>query len=219
MPRPSKDDIDAGQAPYSKWFLSVYDFMILGLFCRYIWKCPSQNILDNYNQNISANHLDVGVGTGYHLDHCRFPAEKPRLALMDLNENCLKVTGKRLERYRPETYCGNVYEPFDTGTKRFDSVAINGLLHCLPGTMKDKGIIFDHAKQVLNPNGTVFGCTILNQGVEKGLAAKIMMRVTNNSQAFCNLEDGLNELKEEMSQRFEKVKVNVIGCMAIFSAQ
>ena len=85
--------------------------------------------------------------------------------------------------------------------------------------MKDKGVVFDHAKQVLNPNGVLFGCTILNKGVEKGLAAKIMMRVTNNSQAFCNLEDGLDDLKNELSKRFEKVEVYTIGCMALFSAQ
>ena len=219
MSSPTKDDIHAGQAPYSKCFLSIYDFMILGIFCRYIWKCPSKYILENYNQNVSLNHLDVGVGTGYHLDHCHFPSEEPRLALMDLNKNCLDATGKRLLRYTPEKYQGDVYEPFDVGPKPYDSVAINGLLHCIPGTMKEKGIVFDHAKQVMNPNGIVFGCTILNKDVKRGIAAKIMMRVTNNSQAFSNLEDGLDDLKDELSARFEDVKIDLIGCMALFSGR
>ncbi len=219
MANPTREEINAGQAPYSRFFLSFYDFLILGIFCRYLWKCPSQFIVDNYNRNISANHLDVGVGTGYNLDHCRFPSESPRLALLDLNQNCLDVTGKRLDRYSPEMYCGDVFEPFETGVDRFDSVALNGLLHCIPGTMKDKGIVFDNARGVLNPGGVVFGCTILGKDVERSTAAKMMMYVTNRNKAFSNLEDGPDELKEELSKRYKDINVEVIGCMALFSAR
>lgn len=219
MANPTREEIDAGQAVYNKFFLSYYDFLILGIFCRFIWKCPSRIILDNYNRNISANHLDVGVGTGYNLDHCRFPTDTPRLALLDLNQNCLEVTGKRLARYAPEVYCGDVFEPFDTGAERFDSVALNGLLHCIPGTMKDKGVVFDHARQVLNPGGVVFGCTILGKDVEKSKAARMMMYVTNKNKAFSNLGDGPGELKEELSERFKDVSVEIVGCMALFSAR
>ncbi len=52
-------DAKPGQAIYTRPFLTLYD------------------------QYVSANHLDIGVGTGYFLDHCRFPAANPRLALMD----------------------------------------------------------------------------------------------------------------------------------------
>ena len=216
---PSREDVNAGQAVYSKFFLTIYDFLILGIFCRFIWRCPSRFILENYNRNISANHLDVGVGTGYNLEHCTFPADKPRLALMDLNPNCLEVTGRRLERYSPEIYCGDVFEPFDTGAERFDSIALNGLLHCIPGTMKDKGVVFENAKQVLNPGGIVFGCTILNIGVKKSVAAKMMMQVTNKNKAFSNLQDGLDDLREELAKRYQDVSIDVIGCMALFSAR
>jgi len=192
--------------------------MILGIFCRFIWKCPSRIILDNYNKNISENHLDAGVGTGYNHDHCQFSSKTPRLVLMDLNQNCLEVTTKRLTRYSPGIYCGDVFEPFDTGSERFDSVALNGLLHCLPGTMKDKAVVFDHAKYVLKPGGAVFGCTILNKGVEKGVAANLMIFMTNRRKVFSNREDCLDGLKEELLKRFKNVSVNIIGCMALFSA-
>jgi 2-polyprenyl-3-methyl-5-hydroxy-6-metoxy-1,4-benzoquinol methylase len=219
MTNPTNEEIKAGQAIYSKLFLSVYDFMVLGILCRFVWKCPSRFILDNYTRNISANHLDVGVGTGYNLDHCKFPSKTPRLGLMDLNQNCLQVTGKRLERYSPEIYCRDVFEPFDTGSERFDSVALNGLLHCIPGTMKDKGVVFDNAKQVMNPGGVVFGCTILNKGVKKSVVAKLMLHIVNRKKVFSNLDDGLDDLREELSKRFENTSVDIIGCMALFSAQ
>ncbi|MCP3945146.1 MAG: class I SAM-dependent methyltransferase [Desulfobacteraceae bacterium] len=219
MTTPNKEAIKAGQAVYSRLFLSFYDFLILGIFCRFIWKCPSHFIVENYNQHISLNHLDVGVGTGYNLDKCEFPTQTPRLGLLDLNQNCLDVTGHRLKRYSPEVFCSDVFEPFDTGREKFDSIALNGLFHCIPGTMKEKGIVFDNAKQVLNPGGVVFGCTILNKDVKKGWAAKFMMKTTNDNKAFSNLEDGLDELKEELSNRFETVKINMMGCMALFSAK
>jgi len=219
MTNPTNEQIKAGQAVYSKLFLLFYDFIILKIFCRFIWKCPSRFILDNYNRNISANHLDVGVGTGYNLEHCQFPSKTPRLVLMDLNPNCLEVTAKRLERYSPEIYCGDVLEPFDTGYERFDSVALNGLLHCIPGTMKEKAVVFDNAKQVMKPGSVVFGCTILNKGVKKGVAAKLMILMTNRRKVFSNLDDGVDDLKEELSKRFKNVSVNIIGCMALFSAQ
>ena len=219
MTNPTNEAIKAGQAVYNKFFLFFYDFMILKIFCRFLWKCPSRFILDNYNRNISGNHLDVGVGTGYHLDHCQFPSNKPRLVLMDLNQNCLEVTAKRLERYCPEKYCGDVFEPFNTGSKGFDSVALNGLLHCLPGKMKEKAVVFDHAKQVLNPGGIMFGCTILNKGVKKNFAAKLMIFMTNRKKVFSNLDDDAEGLKQELSERFENISINIIGCMALFSAQ
>ncbi len=138
---------------------------------------------------------------------------------MDLNPNCLEVTAKRLERYSPKIYCGDVFEPFDTGSERFDSVALNGLLHCIPGTMKQKAVVFDHARQVMNPGGVMFGCTILNKGVKKGVAAKLMILMTNRKKVFSNLDDCPDDLKEELSKRFKNVNVNIIGCMALFSAQ
>lgn len=108
MPSISPERVQAGQALYTKVFLSIYDGFALGLNCRFLWKCPSHHMLELYNQYVSANHLEIGVGTGYFLDRCRFPTANPRLALMDLNPNCLEVSGKRLARYAPEIYWRNV---------------------------------------------------------------------------------------------------------------
>lgn len=77
------DQVEAGHAFYTKRALAVYDGAILGYFSRVAWKCPSGRILQHYNQHVSTNHLDVGVGTGYFLDRCRFESSSPRVALMD----------------------------------------------------------------------------------------------------------------------------------------
>jgi Methyltransferase domain len=93
--------------------------------------------------------LDVGVGTGYFLDHCRFPSHTPRVALMDLNRNSLDFASRRLTRYKPETYIRNVLEPVSIDAAKFDSVGINYLLHCLPGTIESKWAALDHLKTLI----------------------------------------------------------------------
>src|SRR5579859_657862 len=91
----------AGAAIYSRTILSVYDIGVLGFSNTFVWKCPTSQILSFYDDHVSANHLDVGVGTGYFLDKCEFPLESPRITLFDLNRNSLRATAKRIGRYKP----------------------------------------------------------------------------------------------------------------------
>ena len=103
----------------------IYDFAVLGLSNRLIWRCPTPRLVEHYNRHITANHLDVGVGTGYFLDRCRFPSAAPRIALMDLNQNALDYASRRIARYKPKTYVRNVLEPISIEAAAFDSVGIN----------------------------------------------------------------------------------------------
>ena len=144
-------EVEAGQVVYTRNLLSIYDVIVLGLSNRYIWQCPSALIEEHYNENVSSNHLDVGVGTGYFLDRCHFPTHNPRIALMDMNANALEFTSKRIKRYQPETYKQNILENGSTPTESFDSVGANYLLHCLPGAIGDKAIVFDNLKNLMNP--------------------------------------------------------------------
>jgi hypothetical protein len=70
-------DSYAGQKTYTPLLLAFYDLGVIGLSNSYIWKCPSSRLLEHYNQHVSGAHLDIGVGTGYFLDKCRFPTAQP----------------------------------------------------------------------------------------------------------------------------------------------
>lgn len=199
--------------------LALYDYVVLGFFCRFVWRCPSRHILGLYQSHITANHLDAGVGTGYFLDHCRFPSSQPRLTLLDLNPNSLEVATRRLVRYRPKTCRANVLEPLKIGEPGFDSVGVSGLLHCLPGTMREKAVALDHLKAVLNPGGVLFGATLLGSGVEAGWAARRAMRYFNAKKIFTNQNDDLDSLKDELKQRFPEISVRTVGCMALFTGR
>ena len=118
------DVVAAGAAIYSKPFLSVYDLYVLGFSNTFVWQCPSRLILDFYNAHVSGKHLDVGVGTGYFLDKCKFPTQHPTIVLADINTNCLQITAKRLQRYSPTTHIANVLELLQIGAADFDSIEL-----------------------------------------------------------------------------------------------
>jgi 2-polyprenyl-3-methyl-5-hydroxy-6-metoxy-1,4-benzoquinol methylase len=199
--------------------LAIYDVLVLGLSNRWIWKCPTPRLLAHYDRHISVNHLDVGVGTGYFLDRCRFPKATPRIALMDLNRDALQFATRRIARYRPETYVRNVLEKIDFDGAKFDSLGVNYLLHCLPGDMAMKARALDFLSPLLNPGAVVFGSTLLQGGVAHGFAAQRLMAFYNSNGIFSNTQDDLETLTRELGMRFSAVSVETVGCAALFSAR
>lgn len=210
---------NAGQAVYSKNTLSFYDFIVLGISNRFLWRCPTEQLLSHYNHHVTSNHLDVGVGTGYFLDHCKFPNSSPRLALMDMNQNSLAYTSHRVARYQPESLQQNVLLPIETEIKKFDSIAINYLLHCLPGTITSKAVVFKHLKPLMNPGATLFGSTIVQGNAPRNRCAQQLMNLYNRKGIFSNQQDCLEDLRSELNQTFALVEIKMMGCVALFSAQ
>src|SRR5262244_13795 len=104
------EDTRKGAAAYTPLTLALYDLAVLRFSNSFVWRCPTHVLLDFYHQHISDKHLDIGVGTGYFLDKCRFPSTAPRIALLDLNPNSLAKSAKRLRRYNPSCYMGNVLQ-------------------------------------------------------------------------------------------------------------
>jgi SAM-dependent methyltransferase len=209
----------AGIALYSRFTLAIYDWWFLGYNHRFLWECPAYYVLDFYNQHVSTNHLDIGVGTGYFMDKCKFPGSNIRLALMDLNPNPLKTASKRLSRYKPEVYQRNVLEPFGINAPAFDSIGMTNLLHCLPGNLKAKNIVFEHAKAVMNPGAVLFGTSILYKGVKHNVSATLAIKACNKIGIMANMNDSLEDLQESLKRSFSDSTINVIGCEALFWAR
>ena len=210
---------EAGHAVYTRRVLAHYDLLVLGLSNRFIWRCPTRNLLDLYDRNVSSNHLDVGVGTGFFLDRCRFPSTPPRLALMDLNPNCLDVARRRVARYEPSIHRADVLRPIALDTPPFASIGLCYLLHCLPGSMDAKALVFDHLKPLLAQGGVVFGATLLHDGVDRNWAARRLMALYNAKGIFGNAGDDLATLKLALADRFSDSEIRVIGCAALFTAR
>jgi hypothetical protein len=208
-----------GQRIYTSALLRVYDLWVLGISNSLIWKCPTRKMVAHYNTYVSAHHLDVGVGTGYYLDHCKFPVKKPKITLADLNRNSLEWSAKRIRRYEPEIAKLDVFESSSFPQSPFHSIGIQYLLHCLPGDMKDKEKVFTNLKPHLSVNGVIFGATILGKELERSKAAKKLMRFYNSKRVFSNEQDSLSLLNQVLRDNFRRVSIETHGCVALFSAR
>jgi SAM-dependent methyltransferase len=215
----AKDQRKLGHGAYSALTLRYYDVAVLRLSCRLLWRCPSRVVLDFYQGNVTANHLEAGVGTGYFLDRVTFPSPEPRLMLLDLAEPSLRYAARRLARYKPETRRADVLAPLEDRPAPFDSIGLNFLLHCLPGPISRKAAALDTLGSVLEPGGTIFGSTLLARGKTVPLQGRAWMRFYNSMGVFDNGDDTLDDLRAALEARFDDVSVEMTGALAIFSAR
>jgi SAM-dependent methyltransferase len=210
---------EAGTAVYTPLTLQAYDLWVLGLSNRFAWACPTPRLQEHFERHVGARHLDIGVGTGYFLAHCRFPADTPRIALADLNPASLAAAASRIRHLQPSTHMVNVLEPFSLAGAPFDSVSMNYLLHCLPGPLAAKAPAIRHATQQLAPGGVLFGATILGQGVRHNAFGSVLMSLYNRRGIFGNRDDSLAALRELLARELEDVAVKLVGRVALFSGR
>jgi SAM-dependent methyltransferase len=219
-PGPSAADVERGQRVYTPLVLRGYDLVVLRFSNRFAWRCRSETMLERYDRYVGRRHLDLGVGTGWYLDRCRWPIDAPEITLVDLNENSLSVAARRLARYSPQTVRANVLEPLPLGEARFDSVSANYLLHCLPGQIEQKAAtLAGNVGPYLEPGSVLFGSTILGRGVPHTRLGGRLMRVYNRKGIFSNAEDDERGLQRGLATRFQDVEIDVVGAVALFVAK
>ncbi len=215
---PTAEEIAAGQAVYQPWLLRNYDWFVLGLSNRLLWRCPASELRALYARNLSARHLDIGVGTGYYLDRVAFPVPDPAVTLLDLNPNCLAMASARIARYAPATAAADVLQPLPP-LGRFGSAGLCYLLHCLPGTIPEKAVVFDHVRPLLSPGAKAFGATILQGDAPRSRPAQALMDFYNRKGVFSNAGDTLADLRKALTTRFTDVGVRMVGAVALFEAR
>jgi len=211
--------VRAGQAVYRPLVLAVYDALVLGASNRLAWRCPTPHLLAHYDAHVAATHLDVGAGSGYFLDRCRFPGPAPALTLLDLNPDALRWAARRVRRYRPRLLLADVLRPIGLAAAGFDSIGLNYVLHCLPGGFPAKGRALGHLRPLLRDGGVLFGSTILGRGAPPNALAQRLLALYNRRGIFSNLEDDLAGLEQALAARFGAVQVRTIGGVALFAAR
>lgn len=209
--------IQAGQAAYSPLVLRIYDWYVLGLSNHLLWHCPTSALRDLYDRNVSARHIDIGVGTGYFLDKAKWPVANPSITLVDLNANSLNAASTRIRRYGPQPVHANALEPLAID-RTFKSAGLCYLLHCLPGAIRQKAAVFDHVRPLLEPGARVFGATILQGATQRSFAAQALMNAYNRKDIFSNAADTAEDLDAALRARFTDVKIEMKGVVALFEA-
>jgi hypothetical protein len=95
---------------YTPLTLAFYDLAVLQFSNSFVWQCSSHVLLDFYNQHISDKHLDIGVGTGYFLDRCRFP-RPPRDCTVRSKPSQPRKSSKALASLQSILLLGNALQP------------------------------------------------------------------------------------------------------------
>ena len=199
----------------NKRILSSYDFFIIKVRNSLYWRCPSRLMLERYNRFLSARHLDVGPGSGWYLANARWPHDA-QLTLLDLNTVSLSHASARLAALHPATVVANVLDPLPEDVGPFDSIGLNFVFHCVPGTWAEKGVALRHLADRLTPDGVLFGSTILGSGVRHNFFGGRIMRLYDQRGVFHNRDDDAAGLETALRRSFSQVEVEVVGTVALF---
>lgn len=210
------DPTYAGQRHYTPRFLTIYDPLVLGYFSRWVWRCPTRHLLQHYARHVGRRHLDVGPGTGYFLAHTQWPADASVL-LVDPNPHVLAHASRRLAHLHPAVLRADVCTPLPVG-QRFDSVALNYVLHCLPGPMSRRAATIRRLAALIEPAGVLFGATVLGTPALHTWWSRAALRVNNRRRIFDNLFDTEDSLRAILDASFAAVALEIVGSVAVFSA-
>ena len=201
---------------YTDLVLKMYNIWVLRISNKYAWRCPTKEVLlPFFRENISSQHIDVGVGTGYYLSHVN---NINKLTLLDANPNCLEYVKKNLtNRHIENLILHDVKVPFPKEIqKKYGSVSCFYLLHCLSG---DKRSVIENLSTLLNEKGVLYGATILGKAVNHNVFGKKLMSVYNEKGIFGNMEDSLQDFKEIFESYFGYVEFEMRGKVMLFSAR
>lgn len=205
-----------GQREYTPLFLRIYDPLILGFFTPVVWRCPTARLVEGYRRYLGQRHLDVGPGTGYFLERAGIPEGSP-VTLLDPNLHVLDHASRRLRHLDITTVEADVCKSLPVRGP-FDSAALNGVLHCLPGPLPRKAAAVANVAAVLAPTGVLFGASILGTPGRHTRLARAILEVNNRRGTFDNRGDTEEGLREILEASFERVEVETVGSMAIFAA-
>jgi len=205
-----------GQRGYNPFLLAIYDPWVLGFMTRAVWRCPIPPFVEAYRRHLGPRHLDVGPGTGYFLEKAAPPAGT-EITLLDPNPNVLARSSRRLAALHPITVEADVMKPLPV-EGRFDSAALSFVLHCLRGPQAHKAVAVRNIADVLDPDGVLFGSTVLGIEERHTPQARAVLRAFNWRGDFDNLGDTADGLRRILEESFGTVEVDVIGSTAHFTA-
>jgi SAM-dependent methyltransferase len=213
------DTAYAGQEVYSRAFLRIYDPVILGSTATLYGGARPRDLWSSTGSMWAPAHLDVGPGTGYFLERARLPHDA-RITLLDPNPDVLAHAARRLSDRRPSVIQADVLKPLPLRAgERFDSAAMNYVLHCLPGATGAEGRRVQNVAAVLKPGGVLFGATVLGAAGPHTWFSRVVLRFVNSRRIFDNLQDTEQGLRDLLEASFATVEINVIGSVAVFTAR
>jgi hypothetical protein len=210
--------LKAGQLFFSMMNHRMYDTGLYRFVTGQIWRCPTERLMDTYADNISGDHLEIGVGSGYFLEHTLCSESVHRLVLLDLNRSCLEKSAERLKSCAPLLHQLDIQQPIAPAMRGFASIGMNYVLHCIPGNFRRIQHIFHHVHAMLAEDGVFFGATLVKRPARKGVIAWLLMWFLNAVGIFNNSLHTVEELEDAMKSLFDDVEISTVGSAVVFRA-
>jgi SAM-dependent methyltransferase len=210
------DPAYAGQRDYGPLLLHLYDPIVIRHVGRIVWRVPDGVLLDRFRARVRPNHLDVGPGTGWFLDHSDLPDGAP-ITILDPNTHVLDHVSKRLARFDVTAVEADVLKPLPV-TGPFASAALHLVIHCLPGPQARKQLAVTNVARVLAPDGILFGATVLGMRGPQTRLSRAVLRVFNAQRGFDNLDDTEDSIRAMLEAEFDDVEIELVGSLALFAA-
>lgn len=201
---------------YTPALLRVYDPLLLGLNSHLLWRCPPRRVVAHYDRHVRARHLDVGPGSGYFLAHAALPAAA-EVTLLDPNPHVLAFAARRLARLEPACVQADACEPLPP-LPAFASVALSYVLHCLAGPKARKAAAIARLARVLEPDGVLFGATILGDPRRHTRLGRMALRRLQRTGAVANADETAEAVRGLLAASFDEVDLELVGAVALFAA-
>lgn len=221
---------------YNGLSLNLYDVWVIWLNMDYAWGSPTATVLlplflSAFSK--SRRHLDIGVANGYFpsraVEHSQQQekATTKEIVLMDIAENSLMKAKKRIETENPgaavvTTVLADAMGPAPRELKerKFDSISLFNVLHCIPGPVEDKTRVFRLAADVLEDDGVLVGCTILGyRYLGWRLFGWFTLGLFNVLGALSNWDEGPTVYEQGLHREFGEVETLVHGSILLFRAR
>ena len=208
--------IARAHAVYTPSALAVYDLVVHGLSNRFAWRCPTSRLIGLYapiSRPIISRPGQARV--------CSSIAPAAPHSTGSSCSTSTSIAWPRQPAARPVPAAvrqANLLAPIEPGPAPFDSVGLTYVLHCLPGSMREKLVALDHLKPLMAEGAVLFGATILGRGVAANGAARALLDLYNAKGVFNNRADDIEALSDGLRQRFASVEIERQGCVALFRA-
>ena len=195
--------------------LQYYDRYVNEINCKYIWKCPSNIIFNNYRNNCSKYHVEIGPGTGYYLKNIGLSSKIKELTLIDINNQILNYSKNNLksEYSNINVLNYNIFNEKIPEKINFNSVGINYVLHCIPGSLQKK--VDTLIKNLGNNDYKLFASSIICDPLHMNILAEYELIMLNSLGIFNNNNDTYEELQEYLENSKLDYKLYREGYAAI----
>ncbi|XOV79911.1 MAG: hypothetical protein ACFHVJ_02880 [Aestuariibacter sp.] len=187
---------------------------------EHVWKCPKKLLEKQFINNISLNHLEVGVTSGFDFTQRLKANNNLDIAYLDPDIKALKRAVKNSNHLKPRLYRGNLMYPWGLSDQKFSSINLNFVLHCLPGDFENKvNALCINTRSCLADDGTIFGSAILRDKLRSNPVSEYVIKRSNQTGIMNNEKDSYRKLERMLNYYFNDVNIKMVGYVVMFEAK